>query len=36
MNVIKYVLLKGNEDFLNHPKSIAILGKLYWRKSNKN
>ncbi|MDE6807126.1 MAG: hypothetical protein K2I98_01530 [Prevotella sp.] len=35
MNVIKYVLLKGNEDFLNHPKSIAILGKLYWRKSNK-
>lgn len=35
MNSIKYVLLKGNEKFLDHPKSIALYGKLFWRKSNK-
>lgn len=35
MNTVKHVLLKGNENFLNHPKSIALFGKLYWRKSNK-
>lgn len=35
MNSIKYVLLKGNENFLDHPQSIALFGKLYWRKSTK-
>ena len=35
MNTIKHVLLKGNESFLDHTKSIALYGKLYWRKSNK-
>jgi len=35
MNSVKYVLLKGNENFLDHPKSIALFGKLYWRKSTK-
>lgn len=35
MNSIKYVLLKGNENFLDHPKSIALYGKLFWRKSDK-
>ncbi len=35
MNTVKHVLLKGNEKFLDHPKSIALFGKLYWRKSNK-
>ena len=35
MNSIKYVLLKGNERFLNHPKSDALFGKLFWRKSDK-
>lgn len=31
MNTIKHVLLKGNESFLDHTKSIALYGKLYWR-----
>ena len=35
MNTIKHVLLKGNESFLDHTKSIALYGKLYWRKSDK-
>ena len=35
MNSIKYVLLKGNERFLDHPKSVALYGKLFWRKSDK-
>ena len=35
MNTIKHVLLKGNENFLDHTKSVALYGKLYWRKSNK-
>ena len=35
MNSIKYVLLKGNERFLDHPKSVALFGKLFWRKSDK-
>ncbi len=35
MNIIKHVLLKGNENFLDHTKSVALYGKLYWRKSNK-
>ena len=35
MNSVKYVLLKGNENFLDHPKSIVLFGKLYWRKSTK-
>lgn len=35
MNTIKHVLLKGKESFLDHTKSIALYGKLYWRKSNK-
>ena len=35
MNTIKHVLLKGNEEFLDHPMSVASYGKLYWRKSNK-
>ena len=35
MNTIKYVIIKGNERFLNHPKSITLFGKLYWRKSTK-
>ena len=35
MNSIKYVLLKGNENFLDHPKSVALFGKLFWRKSDK-
>ena len=35
MNPIKHVLLKGNENFLDHTKSVALYGKLYWRKSNK-
>ena len=35
MNTIKHVLLKGNENFLDHDKSVALYGKLYWRKSNK-
>ena len=35
MNSIKYVLLKGNENFLDHPKSVALYGKLFWRKSDK-
>ena len=35
MNTIKHVLLKGNESFLDHTKSIALYSKLYWRKSNK-
>ena len=35
MNTIKHVLLKGNEKFLDHTKSVALYGKLYWRKSNK-
>ena len=34
-NTVKHVLLKGNEKFIDHTKSIALLGKLYWRKSNK-
>ena len=35
MNTIKHVLLKGNENFLDHTKSVALHGKLYWRKSDK-
>lgn len=35
MNTIKHVLLKGNESFHDHTKSIALYGKLYWRKSDK-
>ena len=35
MNTIKHVLLKGNEEFLDHSMSVASYGKLYWRKSNK-
>lgn len=35
MNTIKHVLLKGNERFLDHTKSVALYGKLYWRKSDK-
>lgn len=35
MNTIKHVLLKGNERFLDHAKSVALYGKLYWRKSDK-
>ena len=27
--------VKGNESFLDHTKSIALYGKLYWRKSDK-
>ena len=35
MNSIKYVLLKGHENFLDHPKSVALYGNLFWRKSDK-
>ena len=35
MNTIKHVLLKGNERILDHTKSVALYGKLYWRKSDK-
>ena len=35
MNTIKHVLLKGKENFLDHTKSVALYGKLYWRKSDK-
>ena len=35
MKTIKHVLIKGNEKFLDHPKSIALFGKLFWRKSTK-
>lgn len=35
MKAIKHVLLKGNESFLDHTKSIALYGKLYWYKSDK-
>lgn len=35
MNTIKHVLLKGNERFLDHTKSVVLYGKLYWRKSDK-
>lgn len=35
MHTIKYILLKGNEKILDHTKSIALYGKLYWRKSDK-
>ena len=35
MKTVKYMFLKGNEKFLDHPKSIALYGKLYWRKSDK-
>lgn len=35
MNTIKHALLKGDEKFLDHTKSVALYGKLYWRKSNK-
>lgn len=35
MRPVKHFILKGNENFLNHPKSIALYGKLFWRKSKK-
>ena len=35
MNTIRYVLLKGKEDFINHPKSIERYNKLFWTKANK-
>lgn len=35
MNTIKHVLIKGNENFIDHTKSIKSFGKLFWRKSNK-
>ena len=35
MNRIKYVLLKGDERFLDHPKRVALFGKRFWRKSDK-
>ena len=35
MNTIKHVFLKGNEKFLDHTKSVALYGKIYWRKSGK-
>lgn len=35
MNTVKHVFLKGNENFLNHTKSVALYGKLFWRKSHK-
>lgn len=35
MEAVKYMFLKGNEKFLDHPKSVALYGKLYWRKSDK-
>ena len=36
MNTIKHVLLKGNENFLDHTKSVALYGKLYWCIALKN
>ncbi len=35
MNTVKHVFLKGNEKFLDYPKSITLFGRLFWRKSNK-